>query len=88
MHAGLNHPSHKETNMLARISILALAAAFLLMTGCVYHEYHDRDRDHRGEERHQSKGHHKSDRRRHEEQNQQYDKHRRSDREERYNQYR
>ncbi|WP_372877333.1 hypothetical protein [Pseudomonas sp.] len=62
--------------MLARISMLALAAAFLLMSGCAYHEYNDRGRDHyRGADRHYSAGHHKPARHRHEEQK------RRSDRE-------
>jgi hypothetical protein len=75
MHAGIHHSGNKETNMLARISILALTAAFLLMTGCVYHEYHDRDwdryEDQQGADRDQSERHHKSDRRRHEDQDQQ-----------------
>lgn len=39
MHAGMNHPKLKETGMLAGLSMLVLAAAFLLMTGCAYHEY-------------------------------------------------
>ena len=64
--------------MLARIAMLALAAAFLLMSGCAYHEYNDRGREHyRGADRHYSAGHHKH---RYEEQKYHYDKHRRSDR--------
>jgi len=75
--------------MLARISMLALAAAFLLMTGCAYHEYNDRSRDYyRGADRHHSAGHHKPSQHRYEEQKYQHNKHRRSDREARRRKHR
>jgi hypothetical protein len=89
MDAWINHPRLKETDMLARISMLALAAAFLLMSGCAYHEYNDRGRDHyRGADRHYSAGHHKPAQHRYEEQKYHYDKHRRSDRETRKRKHR
>ena len=75
--------------MHARIAILALAAVFLLMTGCVYHEHHDRSWDHyRGADRHYSAGHHKPAQHRQQVQKQPYHRQRGSERENRTRQYR
>ncbi|WP_318950791.1 hypothetical protein [Pseudomonas sp.] len=75
--------------MLARIAMLALAAAFLLMSGCAYHEYNDRSRDHyRGADRHYSIEHRQPGLHRYEAQKYRHDKHRRSDRETRKRKHR
>ncbi|WP_324733351.1 hypothetical protein [Pseudomonas paeninsulae] len=75
--------------MLARLAMLALAAAFLLMTGCAYHEYNDRSRDHyRGADRHHVIGHHKPSQHRYEEQKYQHNTHRQPDREARKRKHR
>ncbi|WP_154067008.1 hypothetical protein [Pseudomonas sp. CC6-YY-74] len=68
--------------MLAGLSMLVLAAAFLLMTGCAYHEYTtSAGTITDGADRHHATGHHKPNQHPNEEQKCQHHKHRQPDRE-------